>query len=262
MRLLEIERGLAEALQQRELLVTRLRSTTGLRELSPGQLRYDALASSVEALPRPEQEALQETVLEQNPSLRLLGKQIEASRLQAERAEAGKPLRPKVAAEAELSAFTPKVPFAQDDWADEGNWQARISLVIDTTFFDGGKKRAEAAAARAEARGARLDKLNAIQRIQEGLASGYARLVNIGERIRLQQRHVELAERQLELTQTARDTGGATENDLLADRLARLGSEAKRLQLALSYIDQYFAALSYMPIRAWPEGVIPADLQR
>lgn len=255
--LLELRRARSSVVRQQDRILAELRTLTGMEELEPAQVHYEQLAESPSALPQPEAEELARQVLERNRELALLSDRRRARELEREIAEAGFPFRPNIAAVAELQGSISRIPFVQDNWTEQGNWQARIGIVVEGSLFDGGAARAEAGTKEAAAAEERLQRLDAIQQIQREIGAGVARLRSLAEELSLQRERLSLEERRLEIIETQHESGAATQGEVLGQRLTLSEARATREQLELDYLNQYFQALAFLPIDAWPSGVVP-----
>jgi outer membrane protein TolC len=255
--LLELRRGRAAVVRQQDRLLSELRSLTGIQDLEAAQVAYGGLAPSPSALPQPEADELARQVLERNRQLALLSERRRAREIEKEIAQAGQPFRPNIAAIAEIEGSTSRVPFLQDDWDAQGNWQARVGIVVEGSLFDGGAARAEAGTKEAAAAETLFQRLDAIQRIQREIGAGVARLRSLGEELGLQQERISLEEERLQIKETQAESGAATRTEVLAQRLRLERARTEREQLELDYLRQYFRALSFLPVDSWPKGVLP-----
>lgn len=223
--------------QQVLLMMTNIRSLTGIEDLEPSDIEFDekAFDSDVQSLTDADYTALVSKCLsDSRTTFRLLTKMATISNLTRGIAGASVNWKPDFALVVNADYSGSRLPFVETDWYGKDDWSATVTIAMKTTLFDGGKAVRNVSRTETGVDEAQIDIQSAKAKIRATLDENWTNLAVYMAQMDYQTALSQQLDSQLEVKGKLLDTGYGSESEYLQVQLERNNCEIQILQTRIS----------------------------
>jgi len=225
---------------QRENALINLRYLSGLPLSGADSVAFRSVRTDLSAQPLPPASALIDRALGKNSDIMLSTVSEAVSKSRLDIARSGTIIKPELSLNLQFAYGGPQVPLLGGSWYTEDNWVANLTLVVDSTLFDGGKSAAAVGSAEAALAQARFQTQSAVRDVSLYIAQTRNELDTIGENIRYYQSRVADTREVEKYQQHLLDSGSGSKLDYYQKRVDVFSEQAQVIEQELAYASRYF----------------------
>ncbi|MFP4443890.1 MAG: TolC family protein [Spirochaetia bacterium] len=220
-------------------IITRIRSLTGIADLTFRDLSFSFVDESLPDKELPAPESLIGKAQSGNPGLKLLEKLKQIDLLKLEIAKGTGYLKPDLGLQLDLGYTGPRMPLVETDWFRKNDYGLTVSLGVTTKVYDGGKLASEIALSRQDTEITEIRYREAVAEISRNIRTLLLTMDMSRTNMEYQLLKKEAVDAQAELEKKRFQAGAGSETDFLSLQLEGLGHQAAYYTEKISFYKNY-----------------------